>query len=368
MHLELRGQTTCRPRSCPRRAWRPIEAHVICRATAQARPIESADTSPREPSDVSPSQRSAGLVPRLRSAERLTSGGDEATAPRPIAPPCAETQPPLQLAPPANDARGARRSGEMPALATGAASLAIVVGLFFVVVWAVRRGLPKGAGLLPPDALEVLGRAPLVGKQQVHLVRCGNKLLLDLRLRPVGADIDRNHGPCGSRAAQRALPVARSQPVRPVSRRCSNSSRPAREGGATTPVRRAASPTSPRWSRTSLMPEDRWPDMRSMNHNSAIVPARPFSGHAWLRYWPSACAPWQCREYMPSISHRPRRPSPRLPNRLPPKSPSCPPKRTRSRPLKPQPNHRPRHRSSCPVDSVRSKIGPAPRASRRRYR
>jgi flagellar biogenesis protein FliO len=31
---------------------------------------------------------------------------------------------------------------------------------------------------LPPEVFEVLGRAPLAARQQVHLLRCGRKLLL----------------------------------------------------------------------------------------------------------------------------------------------------------------------------------------------
>jgi flagellar biogenesis protein FliO len=68
--------------------------------------------------------------------------------------------------------------GDLPPLASTAASLGLVVGLFLLVAWVVRRGMPKGAGLLPSDAVEVLGRAPFVGRQQVHLVRCGNKIVL----------------------------------------------------------------------------------------------------------------------------------------------------------------------------------------------
>ena len=79
---------------------------------------------------------------------------------------------------PSADGQTAARSGEMPGLATGAASLGIVVGLFLLVSWAVRRGMPKGPAMLPPEAVEVLGRAPLVGRQHVHLIRCGHKLVL----------------------------------------------------------------------------------------------------------------------------------------------------------------------------------------------
>jgi flagellar biogenesis protein FliO len=68
--------------------------------------------------------------------------------------------------------------GDLPPLASTAASLGIVLGLFLLVAWAVRRGMPKGAGLLPSDAVEVLGRAPLIGRQPAYLVRCGNKIVL----------------------------------------------------------------------------------------------------------------------------------------------------------------------------------------------
>lgn len=57
-------------------------------------------------------------------------------------------------------------------------SLGIVLGLFFAVVWVMRRGMPAGAKLLPSEVVEVLGRTPLAGRQHAHLIRCGNKILL----------------------------------------------------------------------------------------------------------------------------------------------------------------------------------------------
>jgi flagellar biogenesis protein FliO len=72
----------------------------------------------------------------------------------------------------------ARPISAASSLFTGLASLAVVLGLFFAVAWAIRRGMPAGAAALPKQAVEVLGRTALAGRQYAHLVRCGNKILL----------------------------------------------------------------------------------------------------------------------------------------------------------------------------------------------
>src|SRR5207245_7896741 len=64
------------------------------------------------------------------------------------------------------------------AVITSLGSLALVVGAFPFVMWFVRRHLPRGAGPLPSDVLEVLGRATIAHKQPVSLVRLGDQLLL----------------------------------------------------------------------------------------------------------------------------------------------------------------------------------------------
>jgi flagellar biosynthetic protein FliO len=61
---------------------------------------------------------------------------------------------------------------------TVASSLAIVLGVFLLAAWFMRRAAPNGSLSLPGDVFEVLGRAPLGQRQQVHLLRCGSKLLL----------------------------------------------------------------------------------------------------------------------------------------------------------------------------------------------
>jgi flagellar biogenesis protein FliO len=101
----------------------------------------------------------------------------------------------------------------MPELGTVAASLALVLSLFFVVAWMMKKNMPKSAGLLPREVVQVLGRSQLSGKQFVHLVRCGNKLLL-VSVTPGGAEtlteitdpleVDRIAGLCAQRNPQSA--------------------------------------------------------------------------------------------------------------------------------------------------------------------
>jgi len=66
----------------------------------------------------------------------------------------------------------------LPSLLTVGSSLAIVLGLFCVTAWFMKRGQPGGAKFLPHEAVSVLGRQALPGRQQMILVRCGSKLLL----------------------------------------------------------------------------------------------------------------------------------------------------------------------------------------------
>ncbi len=73
--------------------------------------------------------------------------------------------------------KSGRPSG-LPSLITAGSSLAVVLGLFFVFAWVMRRTTPGGLTLLPSEVVEILGRAPLASRQQVHLLRLGNKLLL----------------------------------------------------------------------------------------------------------------------------------------------------------------------------------------------
>ena len=84
------------------------------------------------------------------------------------------------------DARGTQGRG-LPSMNTLAGSLGIVLGIFFALAWIMRRFAPQGLSILPGEAFEVLGRAPLAGRQQAHLLRLGNKLLL-VSVTPTGAE------------------------------------------------------------------------------------------------------------------------------------------------------------------------------------
>ncbi len=73
---------------------------------------------------------------------------------------------------------------------TMATGLTIVVGAFFLFAWALRRSGRGGAGrrgMLPADAVSVLGRVSLSAKQVAQLLRVGNKLVL-VALTPNGAE------------------------------------------------------------------------------------------------------------------------------------------------------------------------------------
>jgi flagellar biogenesis protein FliO len=105
----------------------------------------------------------------------------------PLAPRQARPEAGTPLAP-----RGRSSSGEASAAASGTllttfGSLALVLCLFFAVAWILRRGSPHALSVLPGEVVEILGRASLPGRHQMHLVRCGHKLLL-VAVSTAGAD------------------------------------------------------------------------------------------------------------------------------------------------------------------------------------
>ena len=148
------------------------------------RPQARAANSPAEGSGLpveSAATRAAGPLrfPLRQGADRHSGvphvlDSDGARAPQRLA----AQERAIQLTPRSSESKPGQRGVDMPHLLTGAGSLGIVLGLFLLVAWVMRRGMPKTPMLLPREAVAILGRAPLAGRQQVHLVRCGNKVLL----------------------------------------------------------------------------------------------------------------------------------------------------------------------------------------------
>ena len=65
-----------------------------------------------------------------------------------------------------------------PPILTVLSSLAIVLGVFFILVWLMKRATPRQAGVLPQEVFEKLGSVPLSPKMHMHLFRLGGKLVL----------------------------------------------------------------------------------------------------------------------------------------------------------------------------------------------
>jgi flagellar biogenesis protein FliO len=66
-------------------------------------------------------------------------------------------------------------------------ALGVVLGLFFCLAWLFKRNMPQALTRLPNEVVEQLGRAPLGGKQNLHLLRVGGKLVL-VAVTPFGAE------------------------------------------------------------------------------------------------------------------------------------------------------------------------------------
>ena len=107
-----------------------------------------------------------------------------AATPATVTAPAARPGNPIKLPPPgrgkpeAGEASTKSNTGWSGSIVTVITSLSIVLGLFAVVAWLMRRGMGAAGLSLPSEAVAVLGQLPLTGRQQILLVRIGPKLLL----------------------------------------------------------------------------------------------------------------------------------------------------------------------------------------------
>ncbi len=105
------------------------------------------------------------------------AGESGASTAIPLPPPVKRSAIPLK--PSADGDSGSSRDvGGLSSVLTMGISLSVVLGVFFIVAWLMRRVAPGASSALPGEVVEVLGQAPLASRQQVHLLRCGKKLLL----------------------------------------------------------------------------------------------------------------------------------------------------------------------------------------------
>lgn len=71
-----------------------------------------------------------------------------------------------------------RSSGTAEMFVSVMSSLLIVIGLVLGAAWCYRRAMPGTTGSLPKQVIQVLGRTPLAPRQQLVLIRFGQKLVL----------------------------------------------------------------------------------------------------------------------------------------------------------------------------------------------
>ena len=124
-------------------------------------------------------------MPAMAAAQELAARPRQTGAVQSVRPQPATPLGPLPLSSPSNEpAPGKTGAGRWsagsagPSLMTMLTSLAMVLGLFLLAAWLMRKSMPSGGRTLPPDVVEVLGRVMLAPRQPAQLVRLGHKLIL----------------------------------------------------------------------------------------------------------------------------------------------------------------------------------------------
>jgi flagellar biogenesis protein FliO len=171
-------------RMCPLRALSKILALcfalvAMCQHVAQAQEIELSQPSRFTTAGAAASSHGNDSPAEVAPANFLAAA--EADADRggiPLAPPRERVS--RELTQP-------RSVGNSSTVTTILASLGLVIGIFLVFAWFLRRTMPRSLLRLPGEVVEQLGRTPLSGKQNLHLLRVGRKLLL-VAVTPLGAE------------------------------------------------------------------------------------------------------------------------------------------------------------------------------------
>jgi flagellar protein FliO/FliZ len=164
----------------------------------QQEPAGKSETPAEKPKAAEPARGSAvkPLLPPSELSTAVPAARPATPAPTTATPPSATVHAPstapgepiVALGLGAHGDKSATGKGSpLSAMITVGGSLAIVLGLFFIVAWAMRKTGPRGSLMLPKEVFDILGRAPLGARQQVQLLRCGSKLLL-VSITPSGTE------------------------------------------------------------------------------------------------------------------------------------------------------------------------------------
>jgi len=160
----------------------PLAGETLPRAEADPNPYRQPDYTdyqlpPVEPARFEVTETEANSVASPRNP--LTTEHE----PRPLKQPGEAKKLPK---PQSVDGNSESASG-LPSMFTVFGSLLLVLGAFFAIAWVMRRGMPSRLTALPTEVVEVLGRSTLATRNQMHLIRVGNKLLL-VSVTPTGAE------------------------------------------------------------------------------------------------------------------------------------------------------------------------------------
>lgn len=85
---------------------------------------------------------------------------------------------PLRLSPPRETGRFVAPRSLVDTLPRTSGQVGIVLGIFAVLLLVWRLSASRGASSLPNNLVEVYGKVPMNGKQSLHLVRIGGRLLI----------------------------------------------------------------------------------------------------------------------------------------------------------------------------------------------
>jgi flagellar biogenesis protein FliO len=148
----------------------------------------AADEFDSRPPLLEPADRPVRIAPPLAAADHsaVALDNDNKTTASSL-PLKRESHIPLTPSNKSDSLDSSKKPSGLPSMAAVFGCLGVVLGIFLLIAWMIRRAAPQGLTRLPNEAFEVLGRAPLAGRQNVHLVRCGSKLLL-VSITPAGTE------------------------------------------------------------------------------------------------------------------------------------------------------------------------------------